>query len=74
MYEKENGNSLDRLTFFDATHKRKHGTYVDQNMKELMVHSQFMLSNYLIVLLNAWFHMFVYISWDACSFYVNIML
>ena len=47
---------------FDATHKKKDGTYVDQNIKELMVYSYFMLSYYWIVLLHAWFHILVYIS------------
>ena len=62
MWEKANGKTLDHLTLFDATHKKKDGTYMDQNMKELMVYSYFMLSYYLIVLLHAWFHMLVYIS------------
>ena len=68
------GKAPNCLTFFDATHKKKDGRYVDQNTKGLMVYSYFMLSNHLIVLFHAWFHMLVYISWDACSLYVNIVL
>ncbi|WCJ40425.1 hypothetical protein M5689_021341 [Euphorbia peplus] len=34
--EEEMGHSPDRLTFYDATHNRKDGTYVDVNVKKLM--------------------------------------
>ncbi|XP_057993077.1 uncharacterized protein LOC110659855 isoform X1 [Hevea brasiliensis] len=34
--EKTNGKAPDRLEFFEATHKRKDGTYVDDNIRDLM--------------------------------------
>ncbi|XP_050217891.1 uncharacterized protein LOC126668755 [Mercurialis annua] len=35
-YRKKEGKSPDRLIFFDVTHKKKDGTYVDDSIKNLM--------------------------------------
>ncbi|XP_050234455.1 uncharacterized protein LOC126682746 [Mercurialis annua] len=34
--EIQNGKAPDRLTFYEKTHKKKDGTYIDDNSKELM--------------------------------------
>ncbi|XP_050204325.1 uncharacterized protein LOC126654488 [Mercurialis annua] len=34
--EIQSGVAPDRLTFFDTTHRKKDGTYIDDNSKELM--------------------------------------